>query len=442
MRAQKNILAEVDWVAISLFLLLALVGWVNIYAAGFKPEFSSIFDTSQEYGKQFIWLCTALLLATTILLIEGEFFRRTAFLQYGLVVFLLILVLIFGKEVNGAKAWFGFGSFGIQPSEFSKFTIALALAAYLGDNSRRFERLETKIVVGMLILLPALLIMLQPDTGTVLVYSAFILVLYREGLSGNILLFGVIAAALSLLALLLEENTVQIPVLDFVLTGQYILMGWIIALGIISVLVVKRFVLPRLRKRAYWLIGLACLGSVVLIGTVDYTMDNILEPHQSTRIKILLGLAEDPLGAGYNVNQSKTAIGSGGLTGKGFLNGTLTKYKYVPMQSTDFIFCTIGEEWGFLGTSVVVLLYLTLILRLIFLAERQRTPFSRIYGYCVASILFLHLFINVGMAIGLAPVIGIPLPFISYGGSSLWGFTILLFIFLKLDSERLYGLGG
>lgn len=320
MRAQKNILAEVDWVAISLFLLLALVGWVNIYAAGFKPEFSSIFDTSQEYGKQFIWLCTALLLATTILLIEGEFFRRTAFLQYGLVVFLLILVLIFGKEVNGAKAWFGFGSFGIQPSEFSKFTIALALAAYLGDNSRRFERLETKIVVGMLILLPALLIMLQPDTGTVLVYSAFILVLYREGLSGNILLFGVIAAALSLLALLLEENTVQIPVLDFVLTGQYILMGWIIALGIISVLVVKRFVLPRLRKRAYWLIGLACLGSVVLIGTVDYTMDNILEPHQSTRIKILLGLAEDPLGAGYNVNQSKTAIGSGGLTGKGFLN--------------------------------------------------------------------------------------------------------------------------
>jgi len=442
MRAQKNILAEVDWVTISLFLVLAIIGWLNIYAAGYQVEFSSMFDTSQEYGKQFIWICTALLLATLILLIEGELFRRTAFILYGGVILLLIMVLIFGKEVNGAKAWFGFGSFGIQPSEFSKFTIALALGAYLGDNSRRFQRLETKVVVGLIILLPAALIMLQPDTGTVLVYAAFILVLYREGLSGNILLFGVMAATLSVLALLLEENTLTIPLIDEVITGQYMLMIGIIIMGAVSLLVVRRFVLPRMRKKTYMFIIAACVGSVLLIGSVDYTMDNILEHHQSTRIKILLGLAEDPLGAGYNVNQSKTAIGSGGLTGKGFLNGTLTKYKYVPMQSTDFIFCTIGEEWGFLGTSLIVVLFLALILRLVFLAERQRSRFARIYGYSVASILFLHLFINVGMAIGLAPVIGIPLPFISYGGSSLWGFTILLFIFLKLDSERLYGLGG
>src|SRR5690606_5683626 len=289
---------------------------------------------------------------------------------------------------------------------------------------------------------PAMLILLQPDTGTVLVYSAFVLVLYREGLSGNILLFATIAAALSVLALLFKETTILIPFTAEEITGQYILMGLIIVIGLLSVMIVRNFVLPRFRKKAYWFLATACVGSILLIGSLDYVVDNVLEPHQSTRIKILLGLTEDPLGAGYNVNQSKTAIGSGGFTGKGFLNGTLTKYKYVPMQSTDFIFCTIGEEWGFLGTSAVVILFVVMILRLIFLAERQRSKFTRIYGYCVASILIIHLLINIGMAIGLAPVVGIPLPFISYGGSSLWGFTILVFIFLKLDSERLYALGN
>lgn len=441
MRAQKNIWSEVDWITMILFIVIALIGWVNIYAAGYQPEFGSIFDTSQEYGKQFIWICTAIGLASVILLIDGDVFRRASFIFYGVVVLFLILVLIFGKEVNGAKAWFGFGSFGIQPSEFSKFAISLALANYLGKTSQRFQGMQTKLLIGLIILIPAALIMLQPDTGTVLVYAAFVLVLYREGLSGNILLFGIIAAALSVLALLFRDSTALIPVIDVAITGQYILMLIIAGIALIGFWVIRNFVLPRARKGAIWSLLLISFGSIVLIGSVDYVVDNVLESHQRTRIEILLGMKEDPLGAGYNVNQSKTAIGSGGFSGKGFLEGTLTKYKYVPMQSTDFIFCTIGEEWGFIGTSLVVVLFSALILRLIFLAERQRTRFTRIYGYCVASILFMHLLINVGMAIGLAPVIGIPLPLISYGGSSLWGFTILIFIFLKLDSERLYALG-
>lgn len=441
MRAQKNILTEVDWVTILLFLALALIGWINIYAAGYRPENPGIFDLSQESGKQFIWILSAVVLGQVVLLIEGSFFRRTTFLFYGAVVLLLVLVLLFGKEVNGAKAWFGIGSFGIQPSEFSKFSIALALAWLLGQSAGKLQRLETKLLAAVIIGLPAFLIMMQPDTGTVLVYTAFVLVLYREGLSGNILFFGIIAAAMSVMALLFKENMFQPPFTETEITGQYVLMLSIAILGIAAFWIIRNFVVPRARKKAYWFVVLACAGSILLIGSVDFVIDNVLEPHQSTRIKILLGLAEDPLGAGYNVNQSKTAIGSGGFSGKGFLEGTLTKYKYVPMQSTDFIFCTIGEEWGFLGTSAVVLLFVALILRLIFLAERQRSTFTRVYGYSVASILFMHLLINVGMAIGLAPVIGIPLPFISYGGSSLWGFTLLLFIFIKLDSERLYVLG-
>jgi len=438
MRAQKNIWTELDWFTIGLYVVLIVAGWFNIYAASYNIEQPSIFDNTQEYGKQFIWICTAIVLGMAILLVDGDFFRKAAFILYGLVILLLIGVLIFGKEVNGAKAWFGFGSFGIQPSEFAKFAISLALASFLGMATRKFQNLETKVIIAAIIILPALLIMLQPDTGTVLVFAAFFFVLYREGLSGNFLLFGFIAAFLSVMSLVMKENTVQLPFTETLITGQYVLMGVIVLLSAVGIWITRNFVMPRLRKSTYILIILGCIGSIAFIGSVDFLVEEVLEPHQSTRIKILLGLKEDPLGAGYNVNQSKTAIGSGGLAGKGFLNGVLTKYKYVPMQSTDFIFCTIGEEWGFLGTSLIVVLFVVLILRLIFMAERQRSAFTRIYGYCVASIFFFHLLINVGMAIGLAPVIGIPLPFFSYGGSSLWGFTILLFIFIKLDSERLY----
>ncbi len=394
-----------------------------------------MFDSTQEYGKQFIWICTSGVLALVILLFDGDFIKRSAPIVFGVTTLLLVLVLIFGKEVNGAKAWFGFGSFGIQPSEFAKLGTALMLAYYLSQINIKIEQTSTKVKATAIIAIPALLILLQPDTGTVLVFTAFILVLYREGLSGNILLLGLLAMVLAVFSLLLKATSV-----DFFGTpigGQYILMIFIVFLSVLAFFFIQRFILPRYRRRNYMLLVGTAVGSLLFIGTLDQVFENVLEPHQKIRINILLGLAEDPQGAGYNVKQSKTAIGSGGFSGKGYLDGTLTKYKYVPMQSTDFIFCTIGEEWGFVGTSTVILVFLALMLRIVFIAERQRSTFTRIYGYSVACILFLHVLINVGMTIGLAPVIGIPLPFFSYGGSSLWGFTLLLFILLKLDTERL-----
>jgi len=295
--------------------------------------------------------------------------------------------------------------------------------------------MSTKVKASAIIAIPALLILMQPDTGTVLVFTAFILVLYREGLSGNILLLGLLAMILAVFSLLLKATSVDF--FGTAIGGQYVLMIFIVVLSVLAFFFIQRFILPRFRRRNYILLIGTAVGSLLFIGTLDQVFENVLEPHQKIRINILLGLAEDPQGAGYNVKQSKTAIGSGGFSGKGYLDGTLTKYKYVPMQSTDFIFCTIGEEWGFVGSSVVILIFLALMLRIVFIAERQRSNFTRIYGYSVACILFLHVLINVGMTIGLAPVIGIPLPFFSYGGSSLWGFTLMLFILLKLDTERL-----
>lgn len=313
----------------------------------------------------------------------------------------------------------------------------MMLAYYLSSTEAQIASFRSKVVSTLVIALPALLIMLQPDTGTVLVFAAFILVLYREGLSGNILLLGLLAAILAVLSLLLKTTEVGIPFSDNTVAGHYMLMVIIAFIGVGLFFAIRKFVLPRFRKHNYALLIGTVIGSLIFIATLDQIFENVLEPHQKIRINILLGLAEDPLGAGYNVKQSQTAIGSGGFSGKGYLDGTLTKFKYVPMQSTDFIFCTIGEEWGFIGSLVIVLLFLVLMLRLIFIAERQRSKFSRIFGYAVACIFFMHILINIGMAIGLAPVIGIPLPFFSYGGSSLWGFTLLLFVMLKLDTERL-----
>ncbi len=435
MGRQSSIIKNLDWFTVGLFALLLLMGWLNIYSASYNVDHPSIFDNTQEYGKQFIWIITAGVLASVIMLFDGDFIRRSAPAIYGVTTFLLILVLIFGKEVNGAKAWFGFGSFGIQPSEFAKLGTSLMLAYYLNQANVRIENFRTKATSVGILALPALLILLQPDTGTVLVFTAYVLVLYREGLSGNILLLGLLAMTLSVLSLLLKATDVEFG--SFSMPGHYFLMILIAVITVAVFFGIRRFVRPRFRKRNQVLLVGTALGSLLFIGTLDQIFENVLEPHQKIRINILLGLEEDPQGAGYNVKQSKTAIGSGGLLGKGYLDGTLTKYKYVPMQSTDFIFCTIGEEWGFAGSTFVVLMFVILMLRLIFIAERQRSKFTRIYGYCVACILFMHLLINVGMAIGLAPVIGIPLPFFSYGGSSLWGFTILLFILLKLDTERL-----
>jgi rod shape determining protein RodA len=436
-RRGKGIFQELDWFTVAVYTALVLMGWFNIYSASYNEAHPSIFDLSQEYGKQFIWVVTAMVIAFGLLLFDGDFIRRVSPVFYAVCCLLLILVLLFGKEVNGAKAWFGFGSFGIQPSEFSKVGISLMLAFYLSSTDAQIATFKSKLVSATIIVIPALLIMLQPDTGTVLVFAAFILVLYREGLSGNVLLLGLLAAILAVLSLLLKATEVGIPFTSVLIKGQYMLMVIIALISALLFYGIQKFVLPRFRRRNYLLLIGTAIGSLVFIATLDQVFEKLLEPHQKIRINILLGLEEDPLGAGYNVKQSQTAIGAGGFSGKGYLDGTLTKFKYVPMQSTDFIFCTIGEEWGFIGSVVIILTFLMLMLRMVFIAERQRSKFSRIYGYAVACIFFMHILINIGMAIGLAPVIGIPLPFFSYGGSSLWGFTLLLFIMLKLDTERL-----
>jgi len=435
MTSRENIARHIDKPLLVIYLLLMAMGWANIYSAAYDPDHANLFDRSREYGAQSVWICISLLIGAGMLLVRGEFIRDLSYPIYGFVLVLLVLVLLIGREVNGAKAWFGVGGFGIQPAEFSKFATALALSKYL-SGLKTLKEVRSRVISALLILFPVALIMLQPDTGTALVSGAFVLVLYREGLSGNILLIAIMAAILVVLSLIMKETTYALPWTDIEVHGQYFLVFLIALFTLLAFLFVRRFILKHRRKRIYAYLLFGLLGSAAFIGSVDQLI-NQMPQHQQTRIRVLLGLEYDPRGYGYNVEQSKTAIGSGGLLGKGYLQGTFTKYKYVPMQSTDFIFCTVGEEWGFAGTTLVVLLFGALILRCIQISDRQRSRFTRIYAYCVASIFFLHLMINVGMAIGLAPVIGIPLPFFSYGGSSLIGFTILLAILVRLDAERL-----
>ncbi|MBK7483419.1 MAG: rod shape-determining protein RodA [Flavobacteriales bacterium] len=436
MIGRENVAANFDRPILIMYLLLMFIGWANIYSAAYDPEHANIFDQSKEYGKQAVWMAVSLTLGAGILLIRGELFREMAFGIYGFVILLLVAVLLFGKEVNGAKAWFAIGGFGIQPAEFAKFATALALSRYLSGLKALVDT-RSRVISTAIILFPVTLIMLQPDTGTALVSGAFILVLYREGLSGNVLLLGILAAVLSILSLILKESSFDLPFTDKVLTGQYFLFALITVFTVLAWWLVRNLVVKRMRKRLYGLIVVGFISSAAFIGSVDYAFEKVLATHQRDRILVMLGQKEDPQGLGYNVKQSQTAIGSGGFAGKGYLDGTLTKFKYVPMQSTDFIFCTVGEEWGFIGSAFVVILLTALILRIIQISDRQRSRFTRIYAYCVASIFFLHLMINVGMTIGLAPVIGIPLPFFSYGGSSMISFTILLGILLRLDAERL-----
>ena len=436
MSARENVAANFDRPLLIMYLLLMFMGWANIYSAAYDVDHTSIFDQSKEYGKQAVWMGISLVLGGCMLLIRGELFRESAYAVYGFVLLLLLAVLLFGKEVNGAKAWFAIGGFGIQPAEFAKFATALALTRYLSGLKALVDT-RSRVISAMLILAPVALIMLQPDTGTSLVSGAFILVLYREGLSGNVLLLAILAAVLSVLSLILKESSFDLPFTDAKLTGQYFLLGLIAVFCVLAWIFVRNLLVKRERKRFYGLITMGFISSAVFISSVDYAFNKVLAQHQQDRILVMLGQKEDPQGLGYNVKQSQTAIGSGGFAGKGYLEGTLTKFKYVPMQSTDFIFCTVGEEWGFLGTAFVVILLTALILRIIQISDRQRSRFTRIYAYCVASIFFLHLMINVGMTIGLAPVIGIPLPFFSYGGSSMISFTILLGILVRLDAERL-----
>ncbi len=469
MRRKINIWADIDKVTILLFLILVIIGWFNIYSAVYNEENKGIFDISQRYGKQFIWIIASFLIAVFIVIIDTRFYIFFARFIYGGIIFLLIMVLIFGKEVHGARSWFEFGQVSLQPAEFAKFGTALILADFL--KRRRQELTSMKIILPAvgIILLPALLIALQPDLGTTVIFISFFLVLYREGMSLYVFLSGLLMVLLFFLTLLLPDIELEIALIGitFIIllfvtrkwkacfTGLGILLiisGLFYALDhyllrslgnkliimislILSGLAFSYYIYLR-KAKTILIIYMFLFGSIVYVNSVDYTYSHILKPHQRERVEIMLGLKSDPHGTGYNVNQSIISIGSGGLTGKGYLQGTQTKFKFVPAQSTDFIFCTIGEEWGFIGSVVVIGLYLFLLLRLIVIAERQRSDFSRIYGYGVISILFAHIFINVGMSIGLVPVIGIPLPFLSYGGSSLWGFTILLFIFLRLDAGR------
>lgn len=408
-------LARIDWISFVLYLALMLTGWVMIYSAVYDENHSSIFDLSQRYGKQLLWIVLALLLGAIVLLIDAKFFNAFSIPIYVVVMLMLVGVLVFGTTIAGSKSWFQIGGFKIQPAEFAKFATALALGSYLGKLNRDMQKWQTQATAFLIIGLPALLILAQYDTGSALVFGVFILVLYREGLSGAILVIGLIAAALFLITLYTDKY--------YVIAGVGILFGLML------------FFIKRKKANIIKLMALFVVVSAFVF-SVDYVFENVLEPHQKIRINVLLGLETDLMGAGYNVNQSKIAIGSGGLTGKGFLQGTQTKYNFVPEQSTDFIFCTVGEEWGFVGTTVVILLYLMLFVRLIMLAERQRSVFSRIYGYGITAVMFFHFAINIGMTIGLVPVIGIPLPFLSYGGSSLWAFTLMFFVFLKQDANR------
>jgi len=398
-----------------LYLALVLIGWLNIYAAVYDEAHHHIVDLSQKYGKQMIFIIAALLLALGILIIDPKFFSQFAWFIYGFFLFMLVIVIFSGREVAGSKGWFGFGGFGIQPAEFAKMATVLALARFLGSLDVSIIRTRNLAVAVAIILVPALIVLLQHDTGSAIVFLALVIVLYRAGLTGFIPLAFIVLPLLGILALLLPK---------------------LVLLGILFAVAAGFYFYSNRRFRTTTTILLIFLASAGFVFSVDYAVNHILEPHQRNRIHVLLGQDVDLKGAGYNVNQSLIAIGSGELTGKGFLQGTQTKYNFVPEQSTDFIFCTIGEEWGFVGSAVVVVLYLILFVRLILAAERQRSRFSRFYGYGVASILFFHFAINIGMTLGMVPVIGIPLPFVSYGGSSLWAFTILLFIFIRQDSYR------
>ncbi len=416
MRDERNIFRNLDWITIGIFLALVLIGWISIYAAVYDEEHHSIFDLSQRYGKQMLWIALSFVLALFILLTDPKFFNAFALPIYLTTILLLVLVLLFGTTISGSKSWFQIGDFSLQPAEFAKFSTALALASLLGRIDASLDQARTRAIAFAIIAVPAALILMQYDTGSAIVFGAFMLVLYREGLPGWPLLLAMIAGALFLITLYTSQTAV--------------LLGLVFMFAI-SLIFVKRDI-----HNILTLLGILA-AAVLFVLSVEFVFDNVLEPHQRVRIKVLIGLEEDIRGSGYNVHQSKIAIGSGGFFGKGFLQGTQTKFNFVPEQSTDFIFCTVGEEWGFFGSLVLIGLYLALFVRLIDMAERQRSVFSRVYGYAVLGILFFHFMVNIGMTIGLMPVIGIPLPFVSYGGSSLWAFTLMLFVFIKQDANRL-----
>jgi rod shape determining protein RodA len=468
-KQENNVWDNVDWTTIGLYLAMMFIGWINIYAAVYNEEHKSIFDMTQQYGKQLMWIGAAIFIAVLMINTDSKFFVTFAFPIYIALTFLLMLVPLVGTEINGAKSWIKIGGFSIQPSEFMKMATSLALARYISSYDFKIHDYKSLLALAGILGIPVGLIFLQNDTGSAIVFGVFILVLYREGLNGLVLFFSFLIALVFILTMLLDPLftilvlTIAALVINYLLKKklQRTLIGGGTFFGIFGLLWGLNHILGGSVSPVFFMLIAAILtsamffiwaivlhkhslailigiylGSVLFSVSVDYVFHNIMEEHQRNRINELLGIQSDIHGAGYHVNQSKIAIGSGGIFGKGFLQGTQTKFDFVPEQSTDFIFCTVGEEWGFVGSTVVIGLFLALLMRIIYLAERSRSRFSRVYGYCVACILFFHFAVNIGMTIGLAPVIGIPLPFFSYGGSSLWSFTLLLFIFVRLDASR------
>ncbi len=483
MRASRsgNIWSNVDWITIGLFLALAIFGWLNIYGASYTFDQTSIFDFSNRAGKQFVWMIGSLVLGLILLLIDNKTYDVVAYVLYGAMLLLLLATPFLARDIKGSLSWISLGPVNLQPAEFAKCVVALTVAKYMGRYEYKIRSWRDFIVPFALIGVPALIIMvLQKETGSALVFASFLLVFYRQGMSGYVLWMGVAAVALFIISIRwgaspLPLGTGSVGILScmllltvveiyfickehrmrwqaLILVGSVVLVyalclilniwvsipfGWV-SVGIVIALVVYNiFVSLYWRKYLLLIVAVFTLFCIGYTHACDFVFNKVLQPHQRIRIEVLLGMKEDPSGAGYNVNQARIAIGSGRFFGKGYLNGTQTKLQFVPEQDTDFIFCTVGEEWGFVGSIGVLLAYLFFILRLIRIAERQRLVSTRIYAYSVASIFLFHLTINVGMVLGLLPVIGIPLPFFSYGGSSLWGFTLLLFILLRMDAARM-----
>ncbi|MBX2827028.1 MAG: rod shape-determining protein RodA [Flavobacteriaceae bacterium] len=407
-----------DWITILLYVLLVGFGWVNIYSASLDNTATSFFDFTQVYAKQLLWIGLSIALVVFILAIDSKFYERFSSIIYLVSLLALVGLFVFGKNINGATSWYAIGSATLQPSEFAKAATALALGKYISDIQTNMKEFGHQLRAFLIIAIPALIIIPQPDPGSALVYAAFIFPMYREGLHFVFLLLGFFAAALFVGTLLLG-----VP-------------GMAIAIVLTALLI---YFFKRRKRKTRWApyaIAIAtCIGFTL---SVNYVFNNVFEQRHRDRFNIVLGIEDDSKGIGYNTNQSEIAIGSGGWTGKGWTQGTQTKGNFVPAQQTDYIFTTVGEEWGFVGAMVVVILFVFLIIRLLFLAERQKSQFSRVYGYSVAAILFIHFAVNIGMVTGLLPTVGIPLPFFSYGGSGLWGFTILLFIFVRLDGSNYY----
>lgn len=421
MRRESKVFYKIDWLLVCLYLSLVIFGWMNIFAASIDNAVDfQLLDLSTEYGKQFIFIGLSGILILIVLLLDTKFIEQFSSLIYLISLASLAGLFLFGKNINGATSWYSLGSFTLQPSEFAKMATALALARLISDKQFDLRIFQNQLKALLLISIPAVLIILQPDPGSALVYASFFFVFYREGLPGYYIWIGLLAIGLFILTLIFQFKAVVI--------GVYALLS-------ISLLYIQFFTKYSLRFQFPKILGIYLMLGI-WIGSVSYVYNNVFEQRHRDRFSILLGQNKDTQGIGYNTNQSVLTISSGGAFGKGFMNGDRTQGNFVPEQSTDYIFSTIGEEWGFLGTASVVFLWILFLLRIVYTAEKQRSDFTRIYGYSIACIFFFHFFINIGMVIGLLPTVGIPLPFFSYGGSALWGFTLLLFIYIKLDAAK------